>query len=417
MPANSDADLPASASADCARKATASGRGPGLALVIFFLTICAGGLITQTAIEFGRGESVGALQVFHQRPTAANLRAYEHSLEDTSVLARTVRPWFQYIQFAWLRDGGEKTLVGRDGWLFYKPGCDALVSRTPQHKGTNQDPVRAIVGWRDALAARGIQLLVVPVPNKESIYPERLTSRNPPSPGVLSPVTRDLLQRLDFAGVDFIDLFAIFSEARQRGADASTPLYLVQDSHWSPAGLQLAAQSVARRLLERGWIQPGTHAFEPASAPIHRLGDMLLMMRSRALEKQTVPEAVACSKIVDARTHQPCRDEPQSDVLVLGDSFLRIFESDEPGAAGFLAHLSLELRQPVARLVADGGASTLVRQELYRRPALLNRKRVVIWEFVERDLLLGTEGWQSVPLPPTVSSNAPVPATTVPPSP
>lgn len=417
MPANSDAGLPAGASADRMRKAMASGRGPGLALVIFFLTICAGGFISQTAIELGRGESVGALQVFHQRPTAANLRAYEHSLEDASVLARTVRPWFQFIQFSWLRDGGEKTLVGRDGWLFYKPGFDALVSRTPSHKGTNQDPVRAIVAWRDALAARGVQLLVVPVPNKESIYPERLTSRNPPSPGLISPVTRDLFQRLQSAGVDYVDLFTLFSEARQGGADAAAPLYLVQDSHWSPAGLQLAAQAVARHLAAGGWIQEGRHNFESIPAPVHRLGDMLLMMRSRALEKQAVPESVACSRILDAHTHQPCRDEPQSEVLVLGDSFLRIFESDEPGSAGFLAHLSHELRQPVARLVADGGASTLVRQELYRRPALLNRKRVVIWEFVERDLLLGTEGWQSVPLPPTVSSNVPVPATTVSPSP
>jgi hypothetical protein len=40
-----------------------------------------------------------------------------------------------------------------------------------------------------------------------------------------------------------------------------------------------------------------------------------------------------------------------------------------------------------------------VRQELYRRPALLQHKRVVVWEFVERDLRLGTEGWQQVPLP------------------
>jgi hypothetical protein len=41
-----------------------------------------------------------------------------------------------------------------------------------------------------------------------------------------------------------------------------------------------------------------------------------------------------------------------------------------------------------------------VRQELYRRPALMKNKRVVVWEFVERDIRLGTEGWQPVPLPP-----------------
>ena len=46
----------------------------------------------------------------------------------------------------------------------------------------------------------------------------------------------------------------------------------------------------------------------------------------------------------------------------------------------------------------DGGASTLVRQELARRPQLLAGKTLVIWEFVERDIGYGTEGWQVLPL-------------------
>ena len=85
---------------------------------------------------------------------------------------------------------------------------------------------------------------------------------------------------------------------------------------------------------------------------------------------------------------------------MLGDSFLRIYETDEPGAAGFISQLARELKRPVASIVNDGGASTLVRQELNRRPALLSNKRVVIWEFVERDIRLGVEGWQHIPLPP-----------------
>jgi hypothetical protein len=105
-------------------------------------------------------------------------------------------------------------------------------------------------------------------------------------------------------------------------------------------------------------------------------------------------------QVVRAGAGQPYQDHPESEVLVLGDSFLRIYQQDEPGAAGFIAHLARELRQPLTSLVSDGGASTRVRQELHRRPALLRNKRVVVWEFVERDLRLGTEGWQPVPLPP-----------------
>jgi hypothetical protein len=114
---------------------------------------------------------------------------------------------------------------------------------------------------------------------------------------------------------------------------------------------------------------------------------------------------VTCIQVLNRQNDAPFRDDPGADVLVLGDSFLRVFEQDEPGSAGFVSHLAKELGRPVATLIADGGASTLVRQELFRRPTLLERKQVVIWEFVERDIRLGTEGWSIVPLPPLVASN------------
>ena len=52
----------------------------------------------------------------------------------------------------------------------------------------------------------------------------------------------------------------------------------------------------------------------------------------------------------------------------------------------------------------DGGASTLVRQDLSRRPRLLANKKLIIWEFVERDILDATEGWQIVRLPTSVAN-------------
>jgi len=175
-------------------------------------------------------------------------------------------------------------------------------------------------------------------------------------------------------------------------------LYLAQDSHWSPAGVALAARAVAQRLLERGWIQPGPVAFVEEPALVERLGDVLRMLQSAALERAVIPERVACARVVRADTRQPYQDLPDSEVLVLGDSFLRIYQQDEPGAAGFIAHLAKELGRSLTSLVSDGGASTLVRQELHRRPGLLQGKRVVVWEFVERDLRLGAEGWQPLPL-------------------
>ena len=111
-------------------------------------------------------------------------------------------------------------------------------------------------------------------------------------------------------------------------------------------------------------------------------------------------------------------------MLVLGDSFCRIYQYPEPqslgelaaattaaparesgpkrllpGSAGFISHLALALRSPVDAIVSDGGAATDVRRRLSTDPEILEGKRVVIWEFVERDIALGAEGWEEVPLP------------------
>src|SRR6185503_7898963 len=109
--------------------------------------------------------------------------------------------------------------------------------------------------------------------------------------------------------------------------------------------------------------------------------------------------AVNLQQVVEEATGRLYEDDSKSSILVLGDSFLRIYQTDEPRSAGFIAHLARALKQPLASIVNDGGASTLVRQELSRRAELLNDKRIVIWEFVERDIRFGMEGWKYVALP------------------
>ena len=370
---------------------------PRSALVISFLAMVAGVPVMQVVIEARRGEWPLAAAALPRKPVAKNLRAYERTLEDASVPADWMRAQALYAQFAWLKDGGEKTLVGRDGWLFYKPGVQYLTDRPGVEKSaaTGRDALAAIVAFRDQLAARGIRLIVVPVPGKESIHPEMLTSRESRTDSAISPETRELLDALKAADVDVVDLFAAFTAAKR---PVAAPLYLAQDTHWSPAGMELAAHLVALRIAASTAVQPGGVIYLSKPAPVDRTGDLVRMLRVPRIERGTQVEHAACEQITgdDGR---PYRDDPASPVLVIGDSFLRIYETDEPGAAGFVAHLAAELKRPLSSLVSDGGASTLVRQELSRRPALLAKTKVVVWEFVERDIRFGIEGWQQVPLP------------------
>jgi hypothetical protein len=366
---------------------------------LFLAVIMAPGLI-QAVCELRDGERPRALDIFLQPPTAQNLRAYEQSLEEASVVVKQLRPPVQYLQWRFLADAGEKAVIGRDGWLFYRPSVRFVIER--QNGPSERDaarPLPAIQSFRDQLQARGIRLVVVPVPNKESVYPGMLSRRANDAGVVVCERTRRLLDQLEQSGIQYVDLFEAFRAARQQESPSDpTRLYLAQDSHWSPKGIRVAAAAVARRALESGAVSRGDHAYVERPVTVRRVGDLVEMLQAHQIERALGPESLACRQVVESGTGTPYRDRPESDVLILGDSFLRIYEQDEPGAAGLIAHLARELGQELASIVNDGGASTLVQQELARRPTLLLNKRLVIWEFAERDLRFGTDGWQIVPL-------------------
>lgn len=366
-------------------------RAPARFTIAAFLAMIASAAAIQLLSEARSGQRPAALELFTQRPSRENLRAFEQGLQDRSITARTLRPWMQAAQFLTLREGGDRVLAGPNGWLFYQPGVAALTQRPGPKDASAALALGAVVAFRDALAARGIRLIVVPAPNKESVYPDQLAAGARPPERINNPETRAFFNGCKTAGVEVVDLFALYRNARVASA---VPLYLAQDSHWSPAGMALAAQTVARQLDARN-----PSPFDARPAALERHGDLVQMLRSPALEERLAPETIECVQIVRSESSAPYADDPASDVLVLGDSFLRIYQTDAPGGAGFIAHLAAALGRPVSSIVNDGGGATLVRQELSRRPRLLEGKKVVIWEFAERDLRLATEGWAPVPLP------------------
>lgn len=359
-----------------------------IALSGMMLAVIFGVPLTQALIDVTGGSAPQCLDLLRQPPTDVSLRRYESDLEANSWFEGQVRPLMQAVEFVALRNLGEKAMLGRNGWLFYKPDVQYLVEPCA---GVDE-AVGAIVAFRDALAARDIKLLCVPTPGKGSVYPDMLTRRA--GAGVLPEShTRRLVGELRRNGVEVVDLFEVF------GRIGETPLYLRQDTHWSPAGMRLAAAAAAQRLLELGWVARGDARYDAKVVEVVRHGDVVNMVQNAFIAARFDPERLACTRVVDAATGAPYADAGDSPVLVMGDSFLRIYERDEPRSGGFVAHLARELGMPLTSIINDGGASTLVRQELYRKPELLAGKRVVVWEFVERDVRFGTEGWQHVPLP------------------
>jgi hypothetical protein len=421
-----------------------------LLLLICFLAVIAGVPVTQTCIELARHERVQATDVFRYQPTAKNLRQFEHTLEEKSWFQQRLRPLLQWFLFATLKDTGAKGVLGRDRWLFYRPDLryvvepDRLEVNTsdpkwvqPPECGTHRESVqRAVVRFRDQLKERGIALVVMPVPGKPSVYPDQVTERAAGKEGQFRSPTLELIEGLQRQGVATVDLFAAFQTIRGAGAPVSNnPLYLAQDTHWTPLGAQIAAQTAAAKLGELRLAPAATREFRTQGVAVTRWGDILDMMQIPCLRGAFGAESVKCMQVLDPalgplvpgasdRPGTYCYPGQQATVLVLGDSFCRIYQYPEPqslgslptagdthrpgessakrllpGSAGFISHLALALKSPVDAIVSDGGAATDVRRRLSTNPEILEGKQVVIWEFVERDIALGSQGWQEVALP------------------
>ena len=128
-----------------------------IVLVSVFLFFIYAEPAVQVISDMRNGQSPIALDVFKRSPSPPSLRAYEDGLREQSVVANAVRPWLQYWRFEVMDDAGKNGIIGRDGWLFYRPGVRFLVEPWPR-SNEDEEPLRAVTSFRDQLKALGIVL-------------------------------------------------------------------------------------------------------------------------------------------------------------------------------------------------------------------------------------------------------------------
>jgi len=396
--------------------------------------------------------------------TSRYLRAFENKIDDESAIVLALRPKYQLAVWNLFSDPGEKVVLGAAGdcigagcgrdtaaasdrWLFYRQDVEFLVQPSPLdvRSAKLDNPVKAIEKFRDQLKAKGVELLVVVTPGKPSIYPERLTGKNSDAVGLQSH-GKKILDSLTRAGFNTVDLYTPLLAAKSRDA-AEGPLYLNDDTHWTPRGAEIAADVIAkkvREMVDTGIVkirENNAVRYVAADSLADRMGDVGEMsglnkfnvfkvqkVTGHVVSQQNIKERTeklpvdstcveaaksACKKsdscfiaqsalcerdtVLYDTTITPFKDDfRKSEILILGDSFSRIYQTDSPVNAGWIAHFAKNMNRSVASIVSDGGASTLVREKLARKASVLKGKKLLIWEFVERDLRFGAEGWKDV---------------------
>ena len=137
--------------------------------------------------------------------------------------------------------------IGRDGWLFYTR--ERILE---QHVGTDvfkpaelEEWARRMEGIQAWLARRGIPLVMVLAPDKNTIYPEMLP-QFPKPPGTVTRADQ-VAERLARGPLRFIDPRAAIMAAKRE----HPRLYFEGDTHWGHRAAFITYEMLVKALRER----------------------------------------------------------------------------------------------------------------------------------------------------------------------
>jgi hypothetical protein len=246
---------------------------------------------------------------------------------------------------------------------------------------------RPVLAARNWLAAKGIDLVFVPVPKMTEVYVEHFVDPWPPD-GVIAPHVRRTLLELLEQDVETVDGFRVFRPVRD-----ADPYYLYNtaDSHWAPRGWRTMAKEVAGRIERykfgararagerRTKVQTGPYKLRvfigryPGEQPPQDGWDSLTD-RQKSLAEQAQPKTADLVTPADDRASLIV---PASPVMLIGDSFVN----------GFCDYLVDELNLPVSRH-SGANQTTEAFADFLREPELLAHTRVVVWVMSGHDMTI-----------------------------
>ncbi|HUU00975.1 MAG TPA: hypothetical protein VM425_06005 [Myxococcota bacterium] len=290
-----------------------------------------------------------------------------------------------------------KALVGRDGFLFFRNSINYVVGGDLQKQSAGKNPFPTIVDFKNYLEKQGVDFLLVPIPTKIEVFPDKMLQGkfDLGTLPVLNPYGRKLLSEFTDAGVEVVDLLPAYLAARAARKKGEEFLYQPQDTHWTDRGLRLAARMIAARIEKYPWyaeLSKKAVAYKQEKVTFKRQGDLV----SRLAEREKVrykPDTLVGHRVIDP-AGKPYDDDPQSPIVVLGDSFTGVFERTYCRNAGVSAHIARLIKYPVDLVMSYGGGPNVRRKLLRRGEEALRSKRLVIWMFAARDLYDYWEDWE-----------------------
>ncbi|MDR3524133.1 MAG: hypothetical protein P4L66_08505 [Acetobacteraceae bacterium] len=266
-------------------------------------------------------------------------------------------------------------VVGSDGWLY--PIWDEVRRFEMAHFQTT---TKLIIDAVNIMRKAGIEVAISLTPSKSRIYREFL-----PKDFAWVP---DADKRYEFAlstltkgGVLVPDLATLFLAARK--ANPTTEYFFHTDTHWTPAGSELAAGEMSKQILAKMKLPAN-----PAGGK--KLGDYTKMIQAKNDLAEQLPPAVKAKytkeyysiRKDDADTGGAgLLEDDKADTELVGNSYTQ-------PKYGYAPYLSKGLNRPVGLTwrVHQYGSYAILLEYLNSQAFKATRPKLIIWDFEETDM-------------------------------
>lgn len=226
---------------------------PGMLLLVLLL----GGFVINC---FASNDFLLDNRPLAQKPTQFSVdfsRQYEQYFNETFAGRKKLVKKFSKIKLRLGMDSGY-IINGLDGWMFYDsakiPDGYTLIdyygeiSYTPQELAAMASGMKAA---RDFYARKGIDYMIVVMPNKESLYSEYMPERMQRARvSELSRNDRAILYAQENTDVPILNLGDSLKAAKKQ---TKYPLYFKKDTHWNNIGAYVAYVQMAQTLKTLGY--------------------------------------------------------------------------------------------------------------------------------------------------------------------
>jgi alginate O-acetyltransferase complex protein AlgJ len=272
-------------------------------------------------------------------------------------------------------------LVGKESWLF-TPYEFAVQSDAQD----TQASIKLFERANKLFEKKGIALALVIVPSKIRIHSSYLPDDRPLD-SYTSEKYNNMSKALRAGGVNVVDLNAPFLSSSHRTSD--TPLFLRMDTHWSPSGAFLAAETVKANIDGNPGLKAALastkeekHTIEWAAKKINtRARDLVRLLPQGAPSyppEQTLPFKVSR---VQASQANLLNGDDSVGITVIGSSYTNKNTGYPDGLRYTLQRDLLDISIPVDQ-GPWVGMENYLRDESFKK----NKPKLIIWEVPEREM-------------------------------